>query len=182
MRKLDDHSGRYGKPNHPRGRAAREPVADRSTRSCFARTTTITTRRATISSARRRRSTVASSGWTLPARMAGACITARSCPGFPQHPHRGFETVTIVRHGLHRSLRFARRDRALRPRRRAVADRGQGNLALRDVSARRADAPNPTELFQIWLNLPAKDKIVAPHFTMFWDRDIPRIEDAAAPW
>jgi hypothetical protein len=35
-------------------------------------------------------------------------------------------------------------------------------------------APNPLELFQIWLNLPGEDKRVPPHFTMLWDRDIPR--------
>jgi len=35
---------------------------------------------------------------------------------------------------------------------------------------------NPVELFQIWLNLPRRDKLVAPHFTMLWDRTIPRIE------
>ena len=30
------------------------------------------------------------------------------------------------------------------------------------------------ELFQIWLNLPAADKMVSPHFTMFWADDIPQ--------
>ena len=35
--------------------------------------------------------------------------------------------------------------------------------------------PNPLELFQIWLNLPAADKLVDPYFTMFWDDDLPRI-------
>jgi redox-sensitive bicupin YhaK (pirin superfamily) len=38
----------------------------------------------------------------------------------------------------------------------------------------RTDEPNPLELFQIWLNLPAARKMVAPHFTMFWSQDIPR--------
>ena len=36
------------------------------------------------------------------------------------------------------------------------------------------DGPNTAELFQIWINLPAADKMVEPHFTMLWDHDIPR--------
>jgi redox-sensitive bicupin YhaK (pirin superfamily) len=35
--------------------------------------------------------------------------------------------------------------------------------------------PNPLELFQIWLNLPAAGKMADPHFTMFWSQDIPRL-------
>src|SRR4029079_13643732 len=38
-----------------------------------------------------------------------------------------------------------------------------------------SDAPNPLELFQIWLNLPAADKLVDAHFSMLWDGDVPRI-------
>jgi redox-sensitive bicupin YhaK (pirin superfamily) len=36
------------------------------------------------------------------------------------------------------------------------------------------DGPNPLELFQIWLNLPSRNKLAQPYFTMFWDADIPR--------
>jgi quercetin 2,3-dioxygenase len=35
-------------------------------------------------------------------------------------------------------------------------------------------APNPLELFQVWLNLPRRSKMAPPYFTMFWSEDIPR--------
>ncbi len=34
--------------------------------------------------------------------------------------------------------------------------------------------PNPLELFQIWLNLPRANKLVEPHFSMFWSDTIPK--------
>jgi quercetin 2,3-dioxygenase len=43
-----------------------------------------------------------------------------------------------------------------------------------------ASSPNPVELFQIWLNLPHADKLVAPHFTMLWDREAPRVTAGGA--
>ena len=33
---------------------------------------------------------------------------------------------------------------------------------------------NPTRFFQIWLNLPAKSKMVKPGFAMFWAPDVPK--------
>jgi redox-sensitive bicupin YhaK (pirin superfamily) len=37
------------------------------------------------------------------------------------------------------------------------------------------EKPNPLELFQIWLNLPKEDKLVSPHFSMLWGKDIPKV-------
>jgi hypothetical protein len=94
-------------------------------------------------------------------------------PGFPQHPHRGFETVTYVRKGLidhsdslGAAARFGRGDVQW-----LTAGRGIVHAEMFPLLER--DRPNPLELFQIWLNLPAADKFVDPYFTMFWDGDIP---------
>jgi hypothetical protein len=38
---------------------------------------------------------------------------------------------------------------------------------------REPDRENPVELFQIWLNLPARDKMVEPHFSMLWSARLP---------
>ncbi|CAN5371264.1 pirin family protein [soil metagenome] len=98
-------------------------------------------------------------------------------PGFPQHPHRGFETVTIVRRGLidhsdslGATARFGGGDVQW-----LTAGKGISHCEMFPlVSTTEA---NPLELFQIWLNLPARDKLVDPHFTMLWDPSIPRIEE-----
>jgi redox-sensitive bicupin YhaK (pirin superfamily) len=96
-------------------------------------------------------------------------------PGFPQHPHRGFETVTIVRTGyidhsdsLGATARFGMGDVQW-------LTAGAGVVHSEMFPLLHADRPNDLELFQIWLNLPGRDKLVAPYFTMLWDQDIPRL-------
>jgi redox-sensitive bicupin YhaK (pirin superfamily) len=95
-------------------------------------------------------------------------------PGFPQHPHRGFETVTIVRRGyidhsdsLGATARFGMGDVQW-------LTAGAGVVHSEMFPLLDSNGPNTLELFQIWLNLPAKNKLVPPYFTMFWDKDIPR--------
>ncbi|HXS80711.1 MAG TPA: pirin family protein, partial [Gammaproteobacteria bacterium] len=100
-------------------------------------------------------------------------------PGFPQHPHRGFETVTFVREGfidhsdsLGATARFGRGDVQW-------LTAGAGIVHSEMFPLLQPDAANRLELFQIWVNLPAKSKFAAPYFTMFWDRDMPRVRPAA---
>ena len=97
-------------------------------------------------------------------------------PGFPQHPHRGFETVTVVRQGLidhsdslGATARFGRGDAQW-------LTAGKGVVHSEMFPLVDAEGPNPLHLFQIWLNLPAADKFVDPYFTMLWAEDIPRLE------
>ena len=136
-------------------------------------------RGATRSSDRTLRSRDAISDRISQARTAGACTTAGPFPDFLRTPPR-FETVTIVRKGLidhadslGAAARFGNGDVQW-------LTAGRGVVHSEMFPLLHADQPNPLELFQIWLNLPAASKMAAPHFTMFWSEDIPRHESTDA--
>lgn len=96
-------------------------------------------------------------------------------PGFPVHPHRGFETVTIVRGGvvdhadsLGAAGRYGNGDVQW-------MTAGKGVQHSEMFPLLHADRDNTMELFQIWLNLPPARKMAEPHFTMFWRDAIPKL-------
>lgn len=101
-------------------------------------------------------------------------------PGFPHHPHRGFETVTIAQEGYidHADSknglgRFSNGDVQW-------MTAGKGILHSEMFPLLDKDKPNRMELFQIWLNLPRKDKMVEPHYKMLWSENIPTVTEQDA--
>ena len=100
-------------------------------------------------------------------------------PGFPQHPHRGFETVTYVRQG------WCDHSDSLGARARVGEGdvqwltAGSGIVHSEMFPLFSVDEPNPLHLFQIWLNLPAANKMVEPYYSMLWADDIPTVAAAA---
>ena len=97
----------------------------------------------------------------------------KTVPGFPYHPHRGFETVTLANKGfcdhsdsLGAAGRFGNGDVQW-----MTAGLGVQHSEMFPLLNR--DTDNPLELLQLWLNLPRSKKFVQPHFKMLWQEDIP---------
>ena len=100
---------------------------------------------------------------------------AQARRGVGQHPHRGFETVTIVYEG-----EVEHRD----------SSGGGGVIGPGDVQWMTAAAGilhsefhsdamtrngGPLEMVQLWVNLPARDKMAPPGYQTIVDKDIPNI-------
>ncbi len=111
-----------------------------------------------------------------PSREGWRMYHGQRVPGFPAHPHRGFETVTIVNTGLvdHSDSLGAAGRFGFGDVQWMTAGKGVQHSEMFPLLHK--DQDNPLELFQIWLNLPRAGKFVEPHFAMLWSDTIQRFE------
>jgi redox-sensitive bicupin YhaK (pirin superfamily) len=96
--------------------------------------------------------------------------------GVGAHPHRGFETVTIVYEGGVSHRDTAGGGGTIGPGDVQWMTAASGILHEEFHSPAFARAGGPFEMVQLWVNLPAKDKMAAPGYQGITDAQIPRVE------
>lgn len=96
-------------------------------------------------------------------------------PGFPEHPHTGFETITLVEQGyvdhfdsLGNGGRYAAGDVQW-------LSTGNGVEHCEMFPLLHDDKENPFELFQIWFNASPEQKKQPADYKMFWREHIPHV-------
>ncbi|MEC5161138.1 MULTISPECIES: pirin family protein [unclassified Janthinobacterium] len=95
--------------------------------------------------------------------------------GFPEHPHRGFETVSYMVAGRMRHKDSAGHEGLLSSGGVQWMTAGRGVIH----SEMPEQEEGVMEGFQLWLNLPAADKMRQPWYRDFASQDIPRFTTAA---
>jgi len=93
--------------------------------------------------------------------------------GVGQHPHRGFETVTIVYDGEVEHRDSAGNGGVIGPGDVQWMTAGSGILHEEFHSRGYAERGGPFEMVQLWVNLPAKDKMARPGYQGITDTQIP---------
>ena len=96
--------------------------------------------------------------------------------GVGEHPHRGFETVTIVYQGevAHRDSTGA--GGTIHPGDVQWMTAASGILHDEFHSPEFTQAGGTLEMVQLWVNLPAKDKMTEPRYQEIANQDIPSVE------
>ncbi|KAJ3237300.1 hypothetical protein HDU78_004147 [Chytriomyces hyalinus] len=96
-------------------------------------------------------------------------------PGFPQHPHRGFETITCTMDGLtdHTDSlgsagRYGNGDLQW-----MTAGKGIVHGEMMPLIKQTPDG-NLLRAFQLWINLPSKSKMAEPTQLMHWSENVTR--------
>lgn len=89
--------------------------------------------------------------------------------GFPDHPHRGFETITYMLNGRMRHRDSAGHEGLLQNGGMQWMTAGRG--AIHSEMPEQEDGL--MEGFQLWLNLPAANKMAAPWYKDFASEEIP---------
>jgi hypothetical protein len=89
--------------------------------------------------------------------------------GFPDHPHRGFETVTYMLKGKVSHEDFAGHKGSIGPGDLQWMTAGRGIVHAEMPAAQEASTG-----LQLWVNLPRKDKLCEPAYQEMLDGDVPR--------
>lgn len=91
--------------------------------------------------------------------------------GFPDHPHRGFETITYMIAGRFRHKDNKGHEGLLETGGAQWMTAGRGIVHSEMPEQKQGLAAG----FQLWLNLPAKDKMCEPTYRDLQAEDIPRV-------
>ncbi len=95
--------------------------------------------------------------------------------GVGEHPHRGFETVTLVYDGEVEHRDSTGQGGVIGPGDVQWMTAAGGILHQEFHSAAYSRAGGPFEMVQLWVNLPAKDKMSAPGYQAIMNTDIPAV-------
>jgi quercetin 2,3-dioxygenase len=93
--------------------------------------------------------------------------------GFPDHPHRGFETVTYLLEGVMEHRDSFGHHGTLEPGDVQWMTAGSGLVHSEMPGAEFVRRGGRLQGFQIWINLPRQDKMKAPHYQEIKATEIP---------
>lgn len=94
---------------------------------------------------------------------------------FGPHPHRGFETLTIILEGDIAHYDSAGHESVIGPGGIQWMTAGRGLIHSEVSSAQFKAHGGPLEILQLWINLPAKLKMTDPHYVGLQKENIPSI-------